>query len=354
MSMARPSLAMALSVASIAMLPVWLAAGQPASNAAPPLDRFLSSRFGVKPDEIARIKRGEPLAAPLPSNVDREVAIGGVVHIEGAPERTVDLVRNIERLETGRGFLHTRRLSNPPRVEDFAALRVSAEDLAALRTCRPGRCAVKLGIGAFDLLRRIDWNAPDVAARVDALARQTAFDYIEAYRRGGNGELAMYSDSARPRFVAEEFADMVGQARVLLDALPELTTYLLAFPAQRPEAAEDFFYWSEADFGLKPVVRLNHVVIVPMRRSESTRYALATKLLYANHYFHTALEVRALVDDSERPGQAHYLLVVNMARSDGLTGLFGGLVKSRVRAASRDALEAALRTTKRLAEQASQ
>ena len=79
-------------------------------------------------------------------------------------------------------------------------------------------------------------------------------------------------------------------------------------------------------------------------------YVVATKQLYANHYFHTALEVRALVDDESKPGQAHYLVVLNMARSDGLTGVFGGMVKSKVRSASRSGMEAALASMRRLAE----
>jgi len=33
--------------------------------------------------------------------------------------------------------------------------------VAALRKCRPGRCEVKLGQGAFDVLKTVDWRAPD-------------------------------------------------------------------------------------------------------------------------------------------------------------------------------------------------
>ena len=72
--------------------------------------------------------------------------------------------------------------------------------------------------------------------------------------------------------------------------------------------------------------------------------------MYANHYFHTALEIRVLIDDEARPGRAHHLLVLSMARSDGLTGVFGGVVKSKVSTASLAGLEQALRATKRLAE----
>ena len=52
--------------------------------------------------------------------------------------------------------------------------------------------------------------------------------------------------------------------------------------------------------------RLKYVVIHRPQSPIATRYAIATKQLYANYYFHTALEVRALIDDEAQPGIAHY------------------------------------------------
>ena len=77
---------------------------------------------------------------------------------------------------------------------------------------------------------------------------------------------------------------------------------------------------------------------------------MAVKQLYASHYFHTALEVRAVVSDRRPAGKGVYLVVLNMARSDGLTGLFGGLIKPRASNGSRDGLEQALAAIKRMAE----
>jgi hypothetical protein len=42
--------------------------------------------------------------------------------------------------------------------------------------------------------------------------------------------------------------------------------------------------------------------------------------------------------------------MLNMARSDGLTGLLGGLIKPRARNGSREGLERALAAIKRMAE----
>ena len=40
------------------------------------------------------------------------------------------------------------------------------------------------------------------------------------------------------------------------------SAYLLQYPQSRPTGVDDF-YWSLADFGLKPVVRLNHIIVRP-------------------------------------------------------------------------------------------
>ena len=300
--------------------------------------------------QVAAVRRGEAVAVNLPAPVAREIAVGGAVRIGAPASALVDVIRDIERLEQGPGFLGTKKLSNPPTVADMRAFSLPDEDVAALRSCRPGKCDVKLGQGAFDRLASIDWKSATAADQARDLARQLAVEYVQAYRSGGNAALAIYRDADRPTFIAREFAAMVKESSGLTTTLPDVSTYLLDYPKARPASVDDFFYWSLADFGLKPVFRLNHVVIHPTGQSEGLLYAVTTKQLYASHYFHTALEVRALIDDAERPGKSHYLVVLNLARSDGLTGMFGGIVRSKARSGARSGLESAMRAMKRLAE----
>jgi hypothetical protein len=154
------------------------------------VEQFLRSRFGLAASQLEAIRRGRPVAILLPTAVDREIQVGGAVYVKASPARLAALLQDVERLESGEGFLRTRRISSPPQLADFSGLELPAGDVASLRTCRPDKCDVKLGKGAFDLLARIDWNAPDVVARVNELARRTALEYVEAYRKGGNAELA--------------------------------------------------------------------------------------------------------------------------------------------------------------------
>ncbi len=54
--------------------------------------------------------------------------------------------------------------------------------------------------------------------------------------------------------------------------------------------------------------------------------------------------------DKRQSGKGVYLVVLNLARSDGLTGLFGGLIEPRASNGSREGLERALAAIKRMAE----
>src|SRR6185436_4762875 len=94
-------------------------------------------------------------------------------------------------------------------------------------------------------------------------------------------------------------------------------------------------------FGLKPTIRVNHLVIDD--RSEVT--AVASKMIYASHYFWTALDLRVLVPDPSR-GSGFWFVNVTRSRSDGLSGLVGRLIRGRVQKEVQQGLDAALRATK--------
>jgi hypothetical protein len=73
---------------------------------------------------------------------------------------------------------------------------------------------------------------------------------------------------------------------------------------------------------------------------------VASKMLYANHYFWTALELRVLVCDASR-GPGFWFVTVNRSRSDGLDGFLGGIVRGRVRRQVQKGISASLTTTKK-------
>src|SRR5262245_47669939 len=115
------------------------ASGQPAEVALPPmLARYLQQQAKLTTEQQTHLAAGQAVTKLLDADPGSEVAILGVVWIAAPLERYVAAVRDIEQLEHGGNFLVTKRISNPPRAEDFAALTLPDEDLADLKDCRIG------------------------------------------------------------------------------------------------------------------------------------------------------------------------------------------------------------------------
>jgi hypothetical protein len=68
-------------------------------------------------------------------------------------------------------------------------------------------------------------------------------------------------------------------------------------------------------------------------------------MLYASHYFWTAVELRVLVPDPAR-GPGFWFASVNRSRSDGLSGFVGSLLRGKVRGEAEEGMQAALKITK--------
>jgi hypothetical protein len=307
------------------------------------LEHFIETVIQPTAAERKRLLDGAPITKFLDADPKSEVALFGAIWISADPHRYVAAVQDIEHFESGDAFIITKRISTPPRIEDFAALKLSPDDFNDLRTCRVGKCELKLDQAAIDRIRRdVDWNKPTATSLTEQILRQLAYDYVKGYRENGNAGLAVYRDKDRPTFVADEFKSMIERMPELAIYLPELRAYLLNYPNASLEQSTDFLYWQETRFGLKPTVRVNHLVI--QEGTEET--VVASKMLYAGHYFWTGLELRVLIPDLSR-GSGFWFVNVNRGRSDGLDGFTGSLVRGRVRSQAQESLARSLTATKK-------
>jgi hypothetical protein len=307
------------------------------------LESYLAQVVRPTPAERRKLLDGEPITKLLDANASEEVAVFGAIWINAPIRRYVEAVQDIENFERGGGFRVTKRVSAPPRLEDFARLHLPAADVEDLRTCRAGSCKVKLGEQSLQRFRtEIDWGARNAPSAVDALMQRLAFEYVTGYLDGGNERLAVYRDSARPTFVSEEFRSMIDQMPELTTYMPNVRQYLLDFPGVSLPGSTSFVYWQETEFGLKPTIRISHLTI----REGPEDTEVVSKMLYASHYFWTGLELRTLVPDPSR-GQGFWFVTVNRSRSDGLSGFTGLFVRRRVRSEVQDGTLAGLHATKR-------
>jgi hypothetical protein len=310
------------------------------------LETYLTTVVHPNATERARLLSGMPLTRLLEADVTKELAVFGAIWINAPIANYLEAVKDIERFEQGGRFKVTRRISTPPRIEDFADMHLTAEDLDDLRDCRVGDCNLKLSQQGLQAIRtEIDWKAPMPQARADAVMRRLALDYVRGYLEKGNAGLAVYRDSARPTFVAEELRSLVDQMPALSASIPALRRYLLEYPAATLPDAASFLYWQETQFGLKPTIRISHLVIVPGAEES----LIASKMLYATHYFWTALELRVMVHDPAR-GPGFWLVTINRSRTDGLTGFTGFFIRRRARSDIQAGTRAVLEGTKQLLE----
>jgi hypothetical protein len=88
---------------------------------------------------------------------------------------------------------------------------------------------------------------------------------------------------------------------------------------------------------LKPTIRINHLTIA----EQPSGVAVVSKMLYASHYFWTAIELRVLAPDPPR-GEGFWFASVNQSRSDGLSGFVGSLIRRKVRSEAQEGMQAAL------------
>ncbi len=192
------------------------------------LESYLATVVRLPAADRRRLLQGEPVARLLETDGSKEVAVFGAIWIDAPAARYVEAVKDIERFEQGRSFRITRRIASPPRLDDFAELRLPEEDLEDLRTCRVGNCEVKLGEQALRRFRNeIDWSAPGAHPAANALMRQVVHDYVRGYLEGGNDRLAVYRDGSRPTFVAQEFRALTNEMPELTTRMPTLRRYLL-------------------------------------------------------------------------------------------------------------------------------
>src|SRR5262245_28181709 len=164
----------------------------------------LSDLAQLTPAEIQALEAGQPVSKLLNSNAKHEVAVLGAVWINAPVSKYVQAMKDIEPLEHGDGFLVSKRISDPPRLADFAALKLPAVDIEDLKKCRVDDCDVKLDENAIKRIQKeVDWSKPTAVKDVNEIMRQVALGFVTSYQQNGNQGLPVYRDNDEPTDVAK-------------------------------------------------------------------------------------------------------------------------------------------------------
>jgi len=289
----------------------------------------LADTFHFTPDQLKRMERGEPVARLLTGDSPDDLQLIGVVLIKQRPEEFIRAYKDIAHFEVARQVRRTGKFSDPPKESDLEGFRVPDLNQKDLLACGPGNCAYKLSASVMeDLKKNVDWSAPDAEERANLRVRKLWIEYLNQYQRRGDRALAVYDDTPRSFPVAAGLKQLIGDATVVEARDPELIRYLQEYPDCRPPNTEDFFYWQEAAFGLKPVVRASHVTIQKLPQPGGAHYLVASKMLFATHYFRAAIEFKYLYPVRTTSGQpAFYFVSYQRSFVDGMTGFTGAILR---------------------------
>jgi hypothetical protein len=311
--------------------------------------------LGLTPQQIAAIDAGRPAAKVLSWGDPSEVYVFGAIHVKGSPETYLTAARDIERLRAAPGYRGVGEIPDDATAADLSGLALEPDDLKALEDCREGSCDVQLPTVAMQAFHAgVTWSQPDAAQRANTLFRSMVLQVVQAYRQGGNPALGEYRDRQHPGRVGHQFETMIGRAEALPAVVPGLRQYLLRYPAAELEDADSYFYWEKVAFGLRPTIRVNHAVIYRGRTEGRAFGVVASKQLYATHYFYTALDLSVCIDDGAATSpEGFYLLTLKGSQQEGLTGLKGSILRKVVVDKTRSSLESALASIKRRVEASS-
>ena len=314
----------------------------PATDLQPGVYALLTQEFKFSPEDIADLERGKVIKRGLDASSPGEVAAVGAVRVRASRELLLERYRDIAQFKRGPNVPEVGRFSHIPTLDDLAGLTIGPQDVD-VRTCRVGRCDIRLSaeaIGRFQ--REIDWKAKDADQRAAALFKQLLFEHVRAYVSGGVGRITQYDDERRAVHPLEEFAGLLKNAPYLRVVAPGLPEHLREFPASPLPGAEDFLYWSKEKFGLAPFISVTHVTLVPGTPGNTI---IASRDVYSSRYFDASLTLTVASDSVSDTG-AFYLVYSNRSRADGLKGALGSLRRTIAERRAKGSLDENLRNVK--------
>ena len=187
--------------------------------------------------------------------------------------------------------------------------------------------------------REVDWNAPDYRIHAAQLLKSMLLDYVRDYLHRGDVALIEYNDKRKEDRLAEEQRDlMASSSNDMLTKTPQSPAS--PRPTKLP-IVENAIVWSKIKSGLKPVIAFNHIVIYKREQKIGSQILIASKQIYANHYFDSSLALTAFLKiPGAIPGS--YLFYENRSRADGLGGVFSNLKRGMIERKALESVKAIL------------
>ncbi|HKY45992.1 MAG TPA: hypothetical protein VJM50_23070 [Pyrinomonadaceae bacterium] len=295
--------------------------------------KLLREKAAFDEADLAALQTNQPVVRLSPVTDKREVAVSGVVNIRAGAEDFLKSYRDGMARKNNAAILEIGSFGKEPTLADLQSLTIEQDDIEDLKECAVGDCQIKLSSTMIERFRKeIDWRSPGHPVAVTNLFKQMLLDYVRDYRARGDAALIEYNDKRNEVNLADE-------QRALASASGYING-VLADPKSGLQLVDDAIVWSKIKFGLKPVLAVNHIKIYRRDREVGPQVLVASKQIYANHYFNASHALTAFVS---LPGsEGAYLVYENRSIADGLEGPFSKIKRGVVEKKAVEGLRAIL------------
>jgi hypothetical protein len=311
-----------------------------AQNSDAEFQKIFGERAVFAENDFVALKQGETLVKLLPAQDKREVAVRGLVRLHAPAELFLNSFRETMVRRSNPAILEIGSFGSVPALTDLQMLTIEDRDIEDLKDCVVGDCRLKLSTAMIERLHQeVNWEAPNYRARAIQLLKTMLLDYVRDYMARGDVALIRYNDKAQEVRLAEEQRDLMAASSY--GVLTEIPQSLKTLPKPELKLVDNAIVWSKIKSGLKPVIAFNHIMIFKREQNIGTQILIASKQIYANHYFDSSLALTAFLNISgANPGS--YLFYENHSRADGLDGPFSSMKRSIVENKALESVKAIL------------
>ena len=304
----------------------------------PEFQKLLREKAAFDEADLAALQTNQPVVRLHRTADKRELAVSGAVNVRaGAEDFLKSYLEGMTR-KNNAAILEIGSFGREPALADLQSLTIEPGDIEDLKECAVEDCQVKLSAPMIERFRNeIDWQSADHHAAATTLFKQMLLDYVRDYRARGNAALIEYNDKRNEVSLANEQRALASASGYIND--------VLADPKSGLQLVEDAIVWSKIKFGLKPVLAINHIRVYKRDREVGPQVLVASKQIYANHYFNASHALTAFVSvPGANPGAnpGAYLVYENRSIADGLEGPFSKLKRGVVEKKAVEGLRAIL------------
>ncbi|KAL7447466.1 hypothetical protein ACHAXM_010783 [Skeletonema potamos] len=148
-------------------------------------------------------------------------------------------------------------------LEDFAGVKLSPNEAAMDKlysNAAPGS-DLNLSQEEIEIFKKLGKNATH--EQIENTLKQILLDRFRAYKKNGLAGIKPYARAKKEFSAGEELKNQILHGPILKKRAPVFHNYALDYPNNKPEEAEESFFWVNSIIDDKPTIALVHRVGMP-------------------------------------------------------------------------------------------